>query len=157
MCDFFSAIVDDEGKVYWKNGINSHSELEKEFSLRDSGHYAKVELNPVKFNDVSTWNFKIDEERAPDWWDGAYEDNVRQTVRDWMNSGIGYIWSGSLYLRDCDLEGVTLPQFMSGSLDINGCDLEGVTLPQSVGGWLDINGCKNIPEKLPKVTMKIFR
>jgi hypothetical protein len=36
---------------------------------------------------------------------------------------------GSLYLRDCDLKGITLPTSMGGYLDLRGCDLKGITLP----------------------------
>ena len=54
-----------------------------------------------------------------------------------------YHVTGSLYLRGCDLSGVTLPTTVGGSLDLRGCDLSGVTLPTTVGGWLDLSGCKN--------------
>ena len=56
---------------------------------------------------------------------------------------------GSLYLRGCDLSGVTLPQSIGGWIDLRGCDLSGVTLPQSIGGWIDLSGCENIPAILP--------
>lgn len=48
---------------------------------------------------------------------------------------------GRLYLRGCDLGGVTLPTTVGGSLDLGDCDLSGVTLPTTVGGWLDLSGC----------------
>lgn len=54
-----------------------------------------------------------------------------------------YRVEGSLYLRNCDLAGVTLPIKISGSLDLRRCDLAGVTLPISVGGWLDLGHCEN--------------
>lgn len=47
---------------------------------------------------------------------------------------------GSLYLRGCDLNGVTLPTIVDGWLDLRGCDLEGVTLPTSVGGSILLSG-----------------
>jgi len=102
MCNFFSAILNDEGHVLWKNGISSHSELELVFKIRDDGHHAKVELTPPPegpFNDVEKWVFKIDEERTPEWWDVAYEGNVRQVVKDWMASGDRYTWDCYLDLR----------------------------------------------------------
>jgi hypothetical protein len=48
---------------------------------------------------------------------------------------------GSLDLRGCDLNGITLPTSMGGSLDLRGCDLNGITLPTSVGGYLYLRGC----------------
>ena len=48
---------------------------------------------------------------------------------------------GWLDLSGCDLSGVTLPASVTGSLYLRGCDLSGVTLPASVGGWLDLSGC----------------
>ena len=144
MCQFFSAIVDDEGKVLWKNGITSHSELEQELKIRDSSHYAKVELFPTgksRFNKVETWKFTIDEARKPDWWDGAYEDNVRQVIREWMKSGTKYVWNGHLDLRGItSAQGLTLPQIIGGWLYLSSlASAQGLTLPQSIGGSLDLS------------------
>ena len=55
-----------------------------------------------------------------------------------------YHVSGNLYLRGCDLSGVTLPSSIGGWLDLSGCDLSGVTLPSSIGGWLYLRGIKPI-------------
>ena len=39
--------------------------------------------------------------------------------------------------------------YKGGSLYLRGCDLSGVTLPQSIGGWINLSGCENIPAILP--------
>ena len=145
MCKFFSAIVDDEGKVYWKNGISSHLEIETACKLRDNGHYAKVELVPINdFMNVDKWLFNIDESIKPTWWDGAFESNVRQVLKDWMKSGKQYIWSGGMDLRSL----TTLPA--------------GVKFPTEVSGWLDLRSLTTLPagvilpkgSNVPKLTEK---
>jgi hypothetical protein len=174
MCKWMSMIVDDEGKVYHKNGVVSHGKIEKLFKLRDNGHYAKVELTPkTDLRDVESWEFLIDEERTPDWWDGAYEDNVRQVARDWVKNGCdfgsvgGYLdlvgltslkdvkfgsVGGDLYLSGLtSLKGVTLPS-VGGDLDLRGLtSLKDVKFG-SVGGYLDLRGLTSLPKgyKLPK-------
>ena len=145
MCNFFSAIVNDEGQVLWRNGISSHSELEKALNIRDDGHSAKVELTPPPegpFNDVEKWVFKIDEARTPEWWDGAYEGNVRQVVNDWMCSNDRYTWDGDLDLGGLtSAKGLTLPQEIGGDLNLGGLtSAEGLTLPQEIGGDLYLGG-----------------
>ena len=57
--------------------------------------------------------------------------------------------SGSLDLRGCNLRGVTLPTRISGLLDLRGCNLRGITLPASISGWLDLSGCDLAGVTLP--------
>jgi hypothetical protein len=52
---------------------------------------------------------------------------------------------GWLYLRGCDLKGVTIPP-VGGWLDLGGCDLKGITLPTSIGGGLYAYAEVNLPE-----------
>jgi hypothetical protein len=149
MCKFFSAIVDDEGKVYWREGLSSHSEIEAACKLRDNGNFAKVELIPINdFMNVDKWEFKIDESRQPDWWNGAFESNVRQTVKDWMGSGKKYTWSGCLNLRGLTSlpAGVKFPEEVSGWLDLRGLTSlpAGVKFPAK-SGWLDLSGLTSLP------------
>jgi hypothetical protein len=44
---------------------------------------------------------------------------------------------------------ISLRLSVGGFLYLRGCDLKGITLPQRVGGSLDLSGAKNIPKKLP--------
>jgi hypothetical protein len=148
---FFSAIVDDGGKVYWKNGLSAHSEIEQELKIRDDGQHAKVELIPVDdFNNVDTWVFNIDEERKPDWWGGAFEWNVRQVVKDWMASGEKYAWIGGLDLSGVTKldPGVVFPKEVSGGLNLRGVTKldSGVVFPEKSGG-LDLSGLTSLPKR----------
>ena len=164
MCIFFSAIVNDEGKVFWKNGISSHSEIETACDIRDDGHHAKVELVPSgDFSNVDTWVFNIDEERKPDWWDGAYEGNVRQVVKEWMASGKNYTWTGRLDLRGVTKldPGVVFPE-KTGWLDLRGVTKldPGVVFPKEVTGGLDLRGVTKLdpgvvfPEKTGRLDLR---
>jgi hypothetical protein len=53
--------------------LDSHSDLVRYFKLPDNTafihHFAKVELTPVDWMDVSTWQWRIDEEMRPGWLD----------------------------------------------------------------------------------------
>ena len=73
MCQFLSAVVLKNGDVLSHPYLDSHSDLVKYFKLPDATahhqHFAKVELTPVDWLDVSTWQWKLDADTAPGWWD----------------------------------------------------------------------------------------
>ena len=73
MCQFISAVVLKNGDVLSHPYLDSHSDLVKYFKLPDATahhqHFAKVELTPVDWLDVSTWQWKLDADTAPGWWD----------------------------------------------------------------------------------------
>ena len=125
---------------------NSHSKTESALGLKASrdANWAKCEYTPQKgaaMFDLDKWSFKIDEERAPDWWTPEIEAETIRVSRAIAKNAIVNEWAGSLGLSGCDLKGITLPQTVGGSLDLSGCDLKGITLPTSVGGSLDLSGC----------------
>ena len=48
MCKAFSCIVDPVGKVTWKRGVDSHTDLAKlgGYADRVLGEFAKIEITP---------------------------------------------------------------------------------------------------------------
>ena len=78
MCVYFSCIVEEGGKVYWKKGVNSHSELEQMFKLnpKTDETRAKVECPPPHTKVI------VDEARVPVWWTKEYEGLVKQALQD---------------------------------------------------------------------------
>ena len=86
MCNFLSAIVLRNGHVLHHPMLDSHADLVRYFKLAavDTAPYldrfAKVELTPVDWMDVSTWTWCVDEETRPQWLDdveGAAEKSLR--------------------------------------------------------------------------------
>jgi hypothetical protein len=73
VCNFFSALVLQNGAVLTHPMLDHHSDLVRYFKLPDTSQFlhrfAKVKLTPVDWMDVSTWNFRLDEETRPQWWD----------------------------------------------------------------------------------------
>ena len=73
MCEFLSCLVLRNGDVRHHPMLDSHADLVQYFKLPDAHqhhqHFAKVELTPVDWMDVSTWKFRLDEESAPGWWE----------------------------------------------------------------------------------------
>jgi hypothetical protein len=125
---------------------NSHSYTERAIGLKASrdANWAKCEFTPpsgaAMFN-LDKWLFKLDEQRAPDWWTPEIEEEAVRVSKAIARYAITTEWTGSLYLSGCDLKGITLPTSVGGALYLSGCDLKGITLPTSVGGWLDLSGC----------------
>jgi len=87
MCREWSALIDKDFKVFSSDGMDSHSELIKKFSLSDKVsdkeklEFAKVEVVPrdsdyVLGVDVSRWDFVLDEEVTPTWWTDQYKIEV---------------------------------------------------------------------------------
>jgi hypothetical protein len=96
MCNFFSAIIDKNYKVYWKRGVDSHSDLVELFKLKEPSFdgppktnrevaekmkWAKVEIVPKDKDyllgpDKKNWEFFVDEEISPPWWNKSYEKPV---------------------------------------------------------------------------------
>ena len=71
MCKAFSCIVDPVGKVTWKLGIDSHSELARIGGYPDQqlGEFAKIEITP-RNNDYlypDEWVYRVDESPVPSW------------------------------------------------------------------------------------------
>lgn len=78
MCVYFSCIVEEGGKVYWKKGVDSHSEIEQMFKLnpKTDETRAKVECRPPHTRVI------VDELRVPVWWTKEYEGLVKQALQD---------------------------------------------------------------------------
>ena len=71
MCDAFSCIVDQIGKVTWKLGVDSHSELAKIAGYKDDvlGEFAKAEITPKNqdYLNPDEWVFRWDDSPVPKW------------------------------------------------------------------------------------------
>lgn len=84
MCQFLSAVILRNGDVLTHPMLDSHTDLIRYYKLPDTTayhqHFAKVELTPVDWMDPATWNFRLDEETAPSWWDDV-ATGVEATLR----------------------------------------------------------------------------
>ena len=71
MCKAFSCIVDQIGKVTWRIGVDSHSELARigGYADRELGEFAKVEITPKNGNYLypDEWVYRVDESPVPKW------------------------------------------------------------------------------------------
>jgi hypothetical protein len=85
MCQFFSALVLKNGDVLSHPMLDSHADLVRYFKLPDTvahhQHFAKIELTPVDWMDVATWQFRLDEASAPGWWPDV-ADRAERQIRD---------------------------------------------------------------------------
>ena len=71
MCEAFSCIIDQDEKITWKLGVDSHSELARIGGYEDKvlGEFAKIEITP-KNNDYlnpDEWVYRVDESPVPRW------------------------------------------------------------------------------------------
>ena len=84
MCNFLSGLVLRNGDILTHPMLDGHADLVTHFNLPDTDayvqHFAKVELRPVDWGDVATWEWHLDEQTAPSWWDdvaGGAEAELR--------------------------------------------------------------------------------
>ena len=79
MCKAFSCIVDPVGKVTWKRGVDSHTDLAKlgGYADRVLGEFAKIEITPKNNNYLNPdkWVYRVDESPVPVWY-GAQEKEL---------------------------------------------------------------------------------
>ena len=81
MCKAFSGVIDENGEVYWKMGMDSHEDIISHFKLKDDSgdkrtvKIARFEIAPANgdYFNPDEWRFKLDEEVRPDWFNGGYE------------------------------------------------------------------------------------
>lgn len=93
MCDFLSAIVFQDGKIFCApEHTDSHTDLIAAKGLRDDDlhlrNWIRVEFTPNGFSknslaDVDGYKLEVDEMgSAPDWFDNAAKFNVEEELRD---------------------------------------------------------------------------
>ena len=103
---------------------DSHSDMLKELGIKDnyfgaSKKFVRVELSPKNgdvFTDIDTWEYNVDQDILPDWYDEAEaKPRMVEAVKEWakghihlgkdkltIDSGCGH------YIKDCtnvDIEG----------------------------------------------------
>lgn len=91
MCKAFSCLIERNGKVHWKLGMDSHSDIVGLAGLNDTEadrnklSFARVEITP-KNNDYrhpDNWSLHIDEQAQPPWWSPTHEAKCWKAHREW--------------------------------------------------------------------------
>ena len=99
MCTFASFVLTDR-KVYWLPDSDSHEDIIEHYRLRETAldgqtvQILRVESEPPTDGrcplDLSTWSFRIDQDRRPDWAEPAECESrtraalaERSTTPDW--------------------------------------------------------------------------
>ena len=86
MCKAFSGVIVRSRKVYWKAGMDSHSDIYEHFRLSDSeqGKTCPFEISPKNGNYISPdeWVFKFDD-GIPEWWKQSHETACWSAFRKW--------------------------------------------------------------------------
>ena len=91
MCKAFSCVIMKSGTVYWKLGMDSHSEILDHFKIKDDTadpdlmEFARCEVTPDNGNYLypDKWTFHLDERIKPSWWSMAYELYAREEKDKW--------------------------------------------------------------------------
>ena len=105
MCEAFSCIVDKKAKVYWKLGLDNHSDIFSKFKLKEPVDmpipptnkwlknnlgWAKIEINPkdkdyLEYLDKPNkyWKFKVDENIKPEWLSKKHEKECFNCLDIW--------------------------------------------------------------------------
>ena len=91
MCKAFSGVIDKNGEVYWKLGMDSHEDIIAHFKLKDNDgdkrtvKIARFEIAPVNgdYLNPDEWRFRVDEIVRPDWFDECYEKFCWDAQKAW--------------------------------------------------------------------------
>lgn len=125
MCQFKSGIILKNKVVLAPEGNDSHSDLLESLGIEDDRMnamkvFVRAELLPPNGNKavpVDEWNFNVDQDITPDWFDedrGKYETEFRDAVKEYMKDKIisicGYAWNKVV-------DGNLTYYFMDGYLD----------------------------------------
>lgn len=125
MCQFKSGIILKNKVVLAPEGNDSHSDLLESLGIENDRMnamkvFVRAELLPPNGNKavpVDEWNFNVDQDITPDWFDddrGKYETEFRDAVKEYMKDKIisicGYAWNKVV-------DGNLTYYFMDGYLD----------------------------------------
>ena len=91
MCKAFSGVIDKNGEVYWKLGMDSHEDIIAHFGLKDNDgdkrtvKIARFEIAPANgdYLNPDEWRFRVDEIVRPDWFDECYEKFCWDAQKAW--------------------------------------------------------------------------
>jgi len=90
MCKAFSCIIGKDMNLYWKLGIDSHSELIDMSPYSDNmdcKKFVRIEITPDN-NDYlfpNKWTLKIDSEKRPRWFSPAHETECMKAQNQWQS------------------------------------------------------------------------
>jgi len=92
MCKAFSCIVERNGIVHWKFGVDSHDELIMKAKLKDDNadpdkmKFARVEIAPKnnKYLEPDKWEFRIDQTITPTWLSDRHEKACWKAQKEWL-------------------------------------------------------------------------
>jgi hypothetical protein len=88
MCQAFSCVVDPAGKVTWKLGVDSHSDLARLGGYKDEvlGEFAKIEITPKNRNYLNPdeWVYRVDESPVPKWCGLAEKELCLAAHKKWL-------------------------------------------------------------------------
>ncbi len=88
MCQAFSCIIDHGGKVIWKFGVDSHSELARigGYADRQLGEFAKIEITPRNRDYINPdiWDYRVDESPVPDWCGIHEKEKALRAHKQWL-------------------------------------------------------------------------
>lgn len=111
MCQFKSGIILKNKVVLAPEGNESHSDLLESLKIKDthmnaSKTFVRAELIPKnndKMTDVKDWNYNVDQDIVPDWYEKdpeRYEQDFRNAVEEYMMEWkkqfkfiCGYYWT----------------------------------------------------------------
>ena len=155
MCIGICAIATQRGsqRLYFKSGINSHSDIREACQLKDDkpAEQVNLEAHLIKgsFYNPKNWKVVVDHEVGdiPQWFkddqaeiEGLFLEFLEAELKE---AKATKTYKGSLQFnwRTVPKGGLVLPTTMGGPLDLGGLtSAEGLVLPKEVGGWLDLSG-----------------
>jgi len=90
MCQAFSCIIDKDMQVYWKLGMDSHTELidmSPYSDKEDCEKFVRIEITPDNDDYLfpDKWILKIDSEKRPRWFSPVHETECMKAQNQWQS------------------------------------------------------------------------
>ena len=156
MCQGISAVAIQRGeqKLFFKSGVNSHSDIRNHFQLKDDKPEEQVNLEALLYGDffnINDWKITVDHEgkNIPQWYT-IDKDHIEDLFRAFIEDEIKEVKSTGVYKGDLNLsylksgKGIILPQSIGGYLELSALTTaKGLVLPKKIGEGLYLYGLSN--------------
>jgi hypothetical protein len=90
MCKAFSCIIDSQGTVTWKLGIDGHTVLAElgGYTDRTLGEFAKIEITPRNgdYLNPDSWVYSVDESPVPNWCGAKEKELCLAAHKKWLKA-----------------------------------------------------------------------
>jgi hypothetical protein len=90
MCRTFSFIASKNGELYYSLRSDSHEDIVADNEIIDNHqvNIVRIEFTPGNWQDVESYQLKVDESLLPPWWDRELQESIYKKCCSWVSQRI---------------------------------------------------------------------